>query len=98
MNKDRDIFLVANLGSEVTRLLLAKQAQNTERAHAAYKRACSIVDELKITTDESGKQESLVLRNVLDDLVSPHPLLSIDQETLKSYFLPFAHLVLNTNR
>jgi len=39
MNEDRDIFLMANLGSEVTRLLLAKRTQNTERMRASYARA-----------------------------------------------------------
>lgn len=56
------------------------------------------MEELKITTNESGKQESVVLRTVLDDLISLNPLLSINPETLKGYFLPFAHLVLGAGR
>ncbi|KKW11654.1 MAG: hypothetical protein UY50_C0009G0040 [Parcubacteria group bacterium GW2011_GWA2_49_9] len=98
MNESRDIFLVANLGSEVTRLLHARSEHNVERMRGAYERACGIVEELTITTNEGGRQESVVLRTVLDDLVSPNPLLSINQETLKSYFLPFAHLVLGVGR
>ena len=98
MSADRNIFLAANLGSEVTRLLHAKREQNAERIRGAYERACGIVEELTITTNEGGRQESVVLRTVLDDLVSPNPLLSINQETLKSYFLPFAHLVLGVGR
>ena len=49
MNEDRDIFLAANLGSEVTRLLVAKKERNTERMHGAYERACGIVEEIKIS-------------------------------------------------
>ncbi len=98
MNQDRDIFLVANLGSEVTRLLLAKRGGSSERMRAAYARACDIVEELSVNTDAGGKSESAILRTVLDDLIRPQPLLSINPEALKNYFMPFANAVLRTHQ
>ena len=94
MNENRDIFLAANLGSEVTRLLVAKGEHNDERMRGAYKRACGIVEELKMSTDSGGQSESVILQTILDDLMRRNPLFSIRTETLQSYFLPFAHKVL----
>lgn len=95
MSADRDIFLTANLGSEVTRLLKAKSEHDSERMRGAYARACGIVEELEAGTDAGGKSESAILRMVLDDLMRTTPHLSVRPETLKSYFLPFARRVLN---
>lgn len=90
MNNDRDIFLAANLGSEVTRLLVAKKEHNTERMRGAYERACVIVEEIKMCADSGGQSESAVLRTVLDDLVRHNSIFTIQAETLTAYFRPFA--------
>lgn len=94
MNEDRDIFLAANLGSEVTRLLRAKEERDAERARGAYERACAIVEELKMNTNASGQSESAMLLTVLDDFMRHNPVLSVRAETLKAYFYPFARKVL----
>ena len=94
MNEERDIFLAANLGSEIARLLAAKREHNSERMRGAYERACGIVDELRVNTDSAGQSESAMLREVLDDLMRTVPTLSIRPEALTAYFLPFAHKAL----
>ncbi len=94
MSEDRDIFLAANLGSEVARLLAAKREHNEERMSGAYARACGIVAELKVSTNEGGKSESVLMQAVLDDLVRASPALSVRAESLSAYFYPFAHKVL----
>lgn len=94
MNADQDIFLVANLGSEVARLLRAKEERDAERMRGAYERACKIVEELKMCTDSGGQSESAILQAILGDLMRSNPTLSIRSETLNTYFLPFARKVL----
>lgn len=94
MSEDHDIFLTANLGSEVARLFRAKKEHNLERVRGAYERASEIVKELNANTSASGQEESAILQTVLDDLMQDNPTLSIHAETLNAYFLPFAHKVL----
>lgn len=94
MNEDRDIFLAANLGSEMARLWRAKNEQNAERMQGAYERACDIVKELRISTDSGGQAESAILQTILDDRMRSNPVFSISAESLNGYFLPFAHKIL----
>lgn len=94
MNEGKDIFLVANLGSEVSRLLRAKSEQDAERMRGAYERACDIVKELQASTNSGGQAESAILQTILDDLMRSNPVFSISAATLNGYFLPFAHKVL----
>lgn len=95
MSGHEDIFLVANLGSEVTRLLVAKRERDIERMRGAYERACGIVDELKVSTNIGGQSESAMLQTILDDLMKTNSAFSISTKSLQSYFLPFALKVLN---
>ena len=95
MTVDQDIFLAANLGSEVTRLLLARKECDAERIRGAYERACGIIKELTANTDKGGQVESAVLQTILDDLMQSHSVFSIRPETLNGYFLPFARKVMN---
>ena len=94
MREHEDIFLAANLGSEVTRLLVAKRERDVERMHGAYERACGIVDELKVSTNVGGQFESAILQTILDDLMKTNSTFSISAKSLQSYFLPFALKVL----
>lgn len=94
MSEDHDIFLVANLGSEVARLFRAKKEHNSERVRGAYLRASEIVKELHANTSASGRKESSILQAVLDDIMQENPTISIRSEALNAYFLPFAHKVL----
>lgn len=94
MSEDHDIFLAANLGSEVARLFRARKERNMERVRGAYERASEIVKELNANTSSNGQKESSILQAVLDDFMQESPTLSIHPETLNAYFLPFAHKVL----
>ncbi len=94
MNEDHDIFLAANLGSEITRLLHAKAESSLDRMRGSYERACDIVKEIRANTGSGGQSELGVLQTVLDDLMQSRPVLSVRAETLQAYFLPFVHKVL----
>ena len=90
MNEEKDIFLAANLGSEIARLLVAKREHDSERMRGAYARACAIIEELEAQTDAGGRREAAMLKAVLDDLVREKPLFTIQPKVLRAYFLPFA--------
>jgi hypothetical protein len=95
MSEDKDIFLAANLGSEVARLSRAREEHDKERMRGAYERACGILEELKSSTEGGGQLETAMLRTILDDLMQSKPAFSIRAEVLNAYFLPFARKVLH---
>lgn len=89
--KQDSTFLMANLGSEVTRLLQARGEKNVERMKGAHDRGCKILDSMTMLPDmESRKKELDIVREVMDDFMLEKPKLAVHQEFLKNYFLPFA--------
>ncbi|MBU6390530.1 hypothetical protein KGQ31_03205 [Patescibacteria group bacterium] len=96
MNKDPIIFLMANLGSEATRLWRARDEGNSARARGAYERASGIVKEIQVLMDvESGQRELAIFQEVLDDAVCKKPKLRISSESVRRYFMPFASRLLS---
>ncbi len=90
-------FYVANLGSEVSRLQSALAKGDTALADGAMKRARGIFDALsELPLRPAERSEINVLREVVEDLPSQRHHFSVDEKSLQDYFLPFAHLVLNT--
>ena len=96
MKEDPVFFLMANLGSEVTRLFRAREEGNGERMRGAYTRACEIVHEIQaLPSDKGVLHELLIFQEVLDDAVCEKPYLRIRLESVKNYFLPFALRVMS---
>lgn len=89
MNADPEIFLMANLGSETSRLLHARQERNNERMRGAYARACRILKEIP-QPSAAARAELALLAAVLDDLMQTTPAFRIRPESVRAYFLPFA--------
>ena len=91
------VFLMANLGSEMTRCLDLEKRRQREEAEKSAKRAFRIMDQLEVRPDiGTGKQEAAILRNILQDALSQAPKYRVSEQELATYFLPFARKVLAT--
>lgn len=91
INERTSLFLMANLGSETTRLISAREQNDYDNALASLTRAEKILDELTALPDMKNREEELqILRNSLKKLASLQTNHSITPHHLKSYFIPFA--------
>ncbi|MBI4225360.1 MAG: hypothetical protein HY617_03440 [Candidatus Sungbacteria bacterium] len=92
MNTERTpLFLMANLGAEVSRILSFKERHEDVLAQEALARAQKILTEIKALPDMKTRlQEINVLAKVIESIMEPKPALSISPEHIKSYFIPFS--------
>lgn len=96
MHQNRPIhFYVANLGSEIQRVLGWKEKGDKEAMQNAYDRAISIIDRIKSFDNKSANVEMDILHKYLENFISENreAVLSCDQ--VSSYFRPFALRVTN---
>lgn len=85
---------LANIGSEVNRVIYWKERKDRKNALAAAKRSLELLDftiENQRKSHKSG--ELLRLREVLCDYFYDLSNYTISPKMLKDYFLPFAFLV-----
>lgn len=89
-NERTSLFLMANLGAEVSRLLSAREAKDEERTTTALARAGAILGELRELPDMKDRAEELAIleKTLTEQTVTPR--------YLKSYFTPFALRLMNT--
>ena len=92
MNTQRtSLFLMANLGAEVSRIILLVEKHEDALAKEALSRAHKIIAEIKALPDMKRRlQEIDVLTKVIENILEPTPALHIPAEHIKSYFLPFS--------
>ncbi|PIR04914.1 MAG: hypothetical protein COV57_01955 [Candidatus Liptonbacteria bacterium CG11_big_fil_rev_8_21_14_0_20_35_14] len=92
MNQERNVnFLMANLGSEVTRLINAKQKGDFKLLEDAKKRALVIWTEIELKENlKERKYELKILREVIEDISKKYSDLNLNYNNVKDYFLPFA--------
>lgn len=92
MNPERStLFLMANLGSEMLRMFGHKQTGQRDLMGKSADRALAIISSLTEHTDlGSGAQEIQILKDIINDMLSPAPTLSIQKRDLDIYFNPFA--------
>ena len=99
MEKRSSTFLMANLGSEVTRLLLAREEKKEELIRGAYERSLRILDELESLEDMATRLDELkILRKVIDNLLTEDPEIKVSPTNLKEYFMPFALRALSEDK
>lgn len=91
MNNQRtSLFLMANLGAEVSRMISAKEKLDISMMKGAVERARGIVKKINVLPDMIKRIPELnILSDVLNDFVVEKPTLSISTNALKSYFTPF---------
>ncbi|MEK7193037.1 MAG: hypothetical protein AAB682_02770 [Patescibacteria group bacterium] len=91
MNSERTpVFLMANLGTEVFRILTAEKQGDQEAVLAANSRAQNILDALKENLEMYSREGELtLLSTALSDYISDNKKLAIKGTSLRAYFLPF---------
>ena len=84
------LFLISNLGSEVTKIFSAKKSGNVKMLEVARDKAKSIIRQLKDLPDTKNNLEIDILSDVIEDITSKEQKYDINPEHLESYFYPFA--------
>ena len=92
MNTTRTpLFLIANLGAEVSRLVSFKEKGNEALADKAFGRAEHMIAEIKTCPEmKSRLQEITLLETAVADIANGETASNISASLLKSYFQPFA--------
>ena len=84
------LFLMANLGAEVSRIISAQERHDIGTASIALARAKNILGEITLLPDmKSRKEELSALSEALHSLAE-NGSHAISPAHLKSYFMPFA--------
>lgn len=89
MTQRTSIFLMANLGSEVSKIISAKEKNDIIMLDLASTKAKSILTELAQKPETKNNQEISILKDIVFDLMNKVSVYSISPKHLKSYFLPF---------
>ena len=84
------LFLMANLGSEVNKMISAKEKNDPEMLTSAINKARPIFSDLKMIPEMKKNKEIDILFDVIDDLGQKSSKYKISSQHLKSYFYPFA--------
>ena len=87
------IFLMANLGSEVSRIFSAKEKGNTNLLDGAISRSKDILSEIRVLPDMKTNKEIDILEDIINDM-NNNQKYKIPGEQLQSYFLPFAKQIM----
>ncbi len=92
MNTARtSLFLMANLGAEVSRIISAQERGDKDSVGSALLRAENILNEVMSLPDMKPRAQELEALNVaLRSLVAPVSSRTISPAHLKSYFVPLA--------
>jgi hypothetical protein len=92
MNPERtSLFLMANLGSEVERILDAYESRNPSRIIACLERADRIVEQLYASPDMQPRLTEIeTLSEVIKDFGNEVRQYTVEPDELRSYFTPFA--------
>jgi len=96
MNTQRtSAFLMANLGSEVSRILSAKEHGNEVQIRSSFERATRILTEILTLPDMKTRSvEIQALSDLISDITSPKPILQVSRKNISAYFIPFATRVM----
>lgn len=91
-------FYVANLGSEIQRILVWKEKGDSLAMHNAYKRAVHIIEKVKSFGNKSANAEMEILLDSLDKLISVDRGAPFNKDQISAFFNPFAVKVVNEFR
>ena len=90
-------FLMANLGSELTRFFALQKQGDRQNAEASANRSYDIILKLSAREDiGGGKREIEILKDIIKDALSDEQKYHITEAELNTYFIPFAERVLLT--
>ena len=90
MNTNRTtLFYMANLGSEISRVLLEYEKQDFEKMHNSIIRSKSIIEKIKEFPEMEGRTGELeILKLIIEDLSNKK--FELNKNHLLDYFTPFA--------
>lgn len=99
MNKERtSLFLMANLGAEVSRIISAREQNDIDAMGAALERAEKILEQIKDMPEMKSREKELdMLEVALRSCTETNKQQSISTIHIKSYFTPFALRMLANN-
>ncbi|KKP56629.1 MAG: hypothetical protein UR80_C0019G0007 [Parcubacteria group bacterium GW2011_GWB1_35_5] len=89
-------FYVANLGSEIQRVLVWKEKGDKESMQTAFKRVISIIDKIKSFNNKSANTEMDILQKYLEELVLGNEKTVLNRSQISSFFNPFALRVVSS--
>lgn len=97
MNTNRTpLFYMANLGSEVSRVLLEYKNKDFEKMRHSISRAKNIIEKIEELPEMKKRTGELeILKSILNDLNQKK--LEINSEHLINYFTPFAMRFISMN-
>ena len=82
---------MANLGAEVSRIILLTEKHEDALAKEALSRASKILTEIKALPDMKTRlQEIDALSKVIENILESKPVFHVPTQHIKSYFLPFS--------
>ena len=82
---------MANLGSEVSRLISSKEKNDMVQARESLARALQIIEKICELPDMKKRLgEIFLLKQVITDMAQPKQTTRTSSEQLTSYFRPFA--------
>lgn len=85
------LFLMANLGAEVSRVISAKERGDDALMQGALQRSESMLQEIEKMPDMQERSAELqMLSQAIQSIVNPASELHIASRNIKSYFTPFA--------
>lgn len=85
------LFLMANLGAEVSRVISAKERGDEVLMRGALERAGLMLDEIKKSPDMQPRMSEIeMLSQAIQSITNPATKLRIAPRNIKSYFTPFA--------
>lgn len=85
------LFLMANLGSEMSQLFSYTEKGELKMAESASARANRIIAELLLHPDMRGRGGEIeVLREVIKDVLMEKRHFSVSKGEIEEYFMPFA--------
>ena len=92
MNTKRtSLFLMANLGAEVSRIISFKERRENTLAKEALLKTNKIIAEIKALPDMKTRIKEIdALSNVIEDILQDKPTLNVSTQHIKSYFVPFS--------
>lgn len=96
MNQEKPIhFYVANLGSEIQRVLEWKEKDDKKSMQNAYKRALSIIDTIKNFGNRNANLEMGILQETINNMIANDDRCKVNRDQISAYFNPFALRMLN---
>jgi hypothetical protein len=92
------LFLMANLGSEVSKIISAKQRNDQTLLSTYLNQAHKILKDLLAMPDMKPREvEIKTLEKVIEDMSQPKPTMKISTQSITSYFTPFAIRLMSSN-